>query len=187
MQLSDLTNHVVEFSQDQHGSRFIQQKLERATVAEKEMVFNEILAAAHNLMTDVFGNYVIQKFFEHGTPEQKTALVHKVAWIMAKANLLPSCFLDYRSGLWCIMHFFVAAPFQRSASSFANVRLPRDPKGIREHPLGAAEAHYIRARRKCSQMRQGSKWKPRCAKVYWDGGSGVPPIHHWCLSRTGKN
>ena len=79
MQLSDLTNHVVEFSQDQHGSRFIQQKLERATVAEKEMVFNEILAAAHNLMTDVFGNYVNQKFFEHGTPEQKTALVHKVA------------------------------------------------------------------------------------------------------------
>ena len=29
-------------------------------------------------MTDVFGNYVIQKFFEYGTPEQKTALVQKV-------------------------------------------------------------------------------------------------------------
>merc|ERR1719219_472453 len=43
IQLSDLANHVVEFSQDQHGSRFIQQKLERATPAEKEMVFNEIL------------------------------------------------------------------------------------------------------------------------------------------------
>lgn len=77
-QLSDLAHHVVEFSQDQHGSRFIQQKLERATPAEKEMVFNEILASAHNLMTDVFGNYVIQKFFEYGTPEQKTALVHKL-------------------------------------------------------------------------------------------------------------
>jgi hypothetical protein len=30
-------------------------------------------------MTDVFGNYVIQKFFEYGTPEQKTALVQKVS------------------------------------------------------------------------------------------------------------
>ena len=80
IQLSDLANHVVEFSQDQHGSRFIQQKLERASPAEKEMVFNEILASAHSLMTDVFGNYVIQKFFEHGTPDQKTALVHKVSW-----------------------------------------------------------------------------------------------------------
>jgi pumilio RNA-binding family len=68
----------VEFSQDQHGSRFIQQKLERATVSEKQMVFSEILTAAYSLMTDVFGNYVIQKFFEFGTPEQKTTLAQKV-------------------------------------------------------------------------------------------------------------
>ena len=40
--------------------------------------FQEILSSAHPLMTDVFGNYVIQKFFEYGTPEQKTALVQKV-------------------------------------------------------------------------------------------------------------
>ena len=39
---------------------FIQQKLERATPAEKDMVFREILPACHPLMTDVFGNYVIQ-------------------------------------------------------------------------------------------------------------------------------
>lgn len=48
-------------------SRFIQQKLERATPAERQMVFGEILQAAYQLMTDVFGNYVIQKFFEVGT------------------------------------------------------------------------------------------------------------------------
>lgn len=47
--------------------RFIQQKLERATPAERQMVFGEILQAAYQLMTDVFGNYVIQKFFEVGT------------------------------------------------------------------------------------------------------------------------
>lgn len=48
--------------------RFIQQKLERATPAERQMVFNEILQAAYQLMTDVFGNYVIQKFFEVSMP-----------------------------------------------------------------------------------------------------------------------
>lgn len=47
--------------------RFIQQKLERATPAERQMVFNEIVQAAYQLMTDVFGNYVIQKFFEVST------------------------------------------------------------------------------------------------------------------------
>lgn len=78
LQLRDIQNHIVEFSQDQHGSRFIQQKLERATVAEKQLVFSEIVSAAYSLMTDVFGNYVIQKFFEFGTPEQKATLAQKV-------------------------------------------------------------------------------------------------------------
>ena len=58
--------HIVEFSGDQHGSRFIQQKLETAEDPEKQLVFEEILPSALQLMTDVFGNYVIQKFFEHG-------------------------------------------------------------------------------------------------------------------------
>lgn len=78
LQLRDLANHIVEFSQDQHGSRFIQQKLERASANEKQLVFQEILSSAYSLMTDVFGNYVIQKFFEYGTPEQKSTLAQKV-------------------------------------------------------------------------------------------------------------
>lgn len=78
LQLRDLANHIVEFSQDQHGSRFIQQKLERAAPNEKQLVFQEILSAAYSLMTDVFGNYVIQKFFEFGTTDQKSQLVNKL-------------------------------------------------------------------------------------------------------------
>ena len=60
LQLRDIINHFVEFSMDQHGSRFIQQKLERATAVEKDLVFREIVPSSHTLMTDVFGNYVIQ-------------------------------------------------------------------------------------------------------------------------------
>ena len=88
LQLREITNHIVEFSQDQHGSRFIQQKLERASAAEKQLVFQEILSAAYNLMTDVFGNYVIQKFFEFGTTEQKSQLVQKVTITTLKSNLM---------------------------------------------------------------------------------------------------
>ncbi|KAJ4719986.1 putative Pumilio [Melia azedarach] len=69
-ELSEIAGHVVEFSADQYGSRFIQQKLETATTEEKNMVFHEIMPHAFSLMTDVFGNYVIQKFFEHGTASQ---------------------------------------------------------------------------------------------------------------------
>lgn len=52
-------------SADQYGSRFIQQKLETATTEEKNMVYQEIMPQALALMTDVFGNYVIQKVTQY--------------------------------------------------------------------------------------------------------------------------
>jgi hypothetical protein len=76
--LQDIFDHVVEFSGDQHGSRFIQQKLETANSDEKERLFREIQPNALQLMTDVFGNYVIQKFFEHGDQNQKKILANKM-------------------------------------------------------------------------------------------------------------
>uniref|UniRef100_A0AAX7VQI5 Pumilio homolog 1 n=1 Tax=Astatotilapia calliptera TaxID=8154 RepID=A0AAX7VQI5_ASTCA len=88
LQLRDIAGHIMEFSQDQHGSRytisfhhlslFIQLKLERASSAERQLVFSEILQAAYQLMVDVFGNYVIQKFFEFGSLDQKLALAERI-------------------------------------------------------------------------------------------------------------
>lgn len=42
------------------------------------MVFEEVLPNALQLMTDVFGNYVLQKFFEHGNQAQKTILAKQM-------------------------------------------------------------------------------------------------------------
>ncbi|KAJ1433457.1 Pumilio, RNA binding domain [Sesbania bispinosa] len=69
---------VFNSSTDQHGSRFIQQKLENCGVEEKALVFKEVLPHASKLMTDVFGNYVIQKFFEYGSPEQRKELANRL-------------------------------------------------------------------------------------------------------------
>lgn len=55
--------HLFYFSVDQHGSRFIQQKLEHCSPEEKASVFKEVLPHASKLITDVFGNYVIQKVY----------------------------------------------------------------------------------------------------------------------------
>eukprot|EP00050_Salpingoeca_kvevrii_P006129 m.287605 g.287605 ORF g.287605 m.287605 type:complete len:774 (+) comp11814_c0_seq1:58-2379(+) len=84
LQLSDLIGHIVEFSGDQHGSRFIQQRLEHCDAEQKKLVFDEILPHAFQLMTDVFGNYVIQKFFDHGTPEQQAELADQI-----RGHVLP--------------------------------------------------------------------------------------------------
>ncbi|PTU18769.1 hypothetical protein P175DRAFT_0511229 [Aspergillus ochraceoroseus IBT 24754] len=76
--LKDIYGHIVEFSGDQHGSRFIQQKLETANSDEKEQVFREIQSNSLQLMTDVFGNYVVQKLFEHGNQAQKKILANQM-------------------------------------------------------------------------------------------------------------
>mmetsp|Transcript_13139 Transcript_13139/g.37289 ORF Transcript_13139/g.37289 Transcript_13139/m.37289 type:complete len:688 (+) Transcript_13139:582-2645(+) len=77
--LQDIKGCVVEFSRDQYGSRFIQQKLEEATSEESDLIFGEIHPHAFRLMVDVFGNYVIQKFFEHGTHRQVELLGQALA------------------------------------------------------------------------------------------------------------
>lgn len=63
---------------DQYGSRFIQQKYDITTPAEKELIFNEILPESFNLMNDVFGNYVVQKLFEYGTDEHRSTLAEQL-------------------------------------------------------------------------------------------------------------
>ena len=83
-ELKDIYSHVVEFSGDQHGSRFIQQKLETANSDEKDQIFAEIQPNSLQLMTDVFGNYVIQKLFEHGNQAQKKVLANQM-----KGHVLP--------------------------------------------------------------------------------------------------
>ncbi|TFK42565.1 armadillo-type protein [Crucibulum laeve] len=74
-ELNDIKGFIVEFSCDQHGSRFIQQKLESASSEERQAIFDEIAPNyTLRLMQDVFGNYVIQKVFEFGTQAQKDIL-----------------------------------------------------------------------------------------------------------------
>lgn len=82
-ELSAIKGHLLLFARDQSGSRFIQQRLERADDQTKDDAFDELYPNAHVLMTDVFGNYVIQKFFEHGSLKQQQLLVEEM-----KTNLL---------------------------------------------------------------------------------------------------
>ncbi|KAK7265235.1 hypothetical protein RJT34_32851 [Clitoria ternatea] len=87
LELSDIIGCIVKLSTDQHGSRFIQQKLESCGLEEKELVFKEVFPHAPKLMTDVFGNYVIQKFFEYGTPEQRKELANRLIGLILPLSL----------------------------------------------------------------------------------------------------
>lgn len=76
--LPDIKGMVCDFAKDQYGSRFIQQKLEDPSIslADKQLLFEEVLPHARALCKDVFGNYVVQKLLDPkvGTPEQQVQL-----------------------------------------------------------------------------------------------------------------
>lgn len=65
-ELQDVKGYVYEFCRDQHGSRYLQQKLAEGSPEELMLLYEELRPHVIALMQDVFGNYVIQKLFEHG-------------------------------------------------------------------------------------------------------------------------
>lgn len=75
---NEIWGHLAEFSGDQHGSRLVQQLLSDANSEDKERAFCELEPNAVQLMRDVFGNYVVQKFFEYGTQVHKRILADKI-------------------------------------------------------------------------------------------------------------
>jgi hypothetical protein len=75
LELSDCLTRLVDLSRDQHGSRFIQQKLDTCDDTTKETVFVELTKYALDIANDVFGNYVMQKLIEQGHSEQKLNIV----------------------------------------------------------------------------------------------------------------
>lgn len=78
--LKEVLPDILEFAQDQHGSRYLQSKLDDATPEEKQAVFDTILPQAPSLASDAFGNWVVQKFFDFdiGTLDQRKALVNEL-------------------------------------------------------------------------------------------------------------
>jgi pumilio RNA-binding family len=87
LSLADVAGHVCEFARDQHGSRFIQQRLESAASDELAAALAEMLPDAVDLASDVFGNYVAQKFFECGDSVARATLSARLEGHVLKLSL----------------------------------------------------------------------------------------------------
>lgn len=80
---------LLDLAMDQYGSRFIQQKLDSASHEEKQAAFDQLFDHTLRLCSDVFGNYVVQKFLDRefdteGKGKPARAIAHKLV-----GNVLP--------------------------------------------------------------------------------------------------
>lgn len=70
-----IKGHVIECSEDQFGSRFIQTELDKGNDRFCQMIFDECLAGLKTLTVDVFGNYVIQKLIKNGKTLHRAVII----------------------------------------------------------------------------------------------------------------
>jgi hypothetical protein len=77
--LLDIMPHFAEFAQDKLGSKLLQTRLEEASLADREMAFQQLLHVAAELANSEHGGATLQKMLELSTTEQKKRLAQCMA------------------------------------------------------------------------------------------------------------
>jgi len=102
---------------DQQASIFLQQKLKVGTADQKYDIVESIIAQAYPLMVNRFGNFLVQRCFEHGTSEQASRCI----WFLRTLTDNSSPDHCYR---WC-------NPWQYSYIEYGSLRLSCCAEGFR--------------------------------------------------------
>lgn len=76
--LNEVTGRIYLMAKDQYGCRFLQRKFAEGTQEEIDMIFEEIIDHIVELMTDPFGNYLVQKLLEVCTKDQQMKILESI-------------------------------------------------------------------------------------------------------------
>jgi hypothetical protein len=76
--LKEVEGHIYGIAKDQHGCRFLQKKFEEGVFEDVQKIFLEIIDHVVELMTDPFGNYLIQKLLEVCDEVQRMEILYRV-------------------------------------------------------------------------------------------------------------
>ncbi|KAF9599448.1 hypothetical protein IFM89_037339 [Coptis chinensis] len=76
--LDEVKGRIYLIAKDQHGCRFLQKKFTEGCAEDVDKIFTEIIGHIVELMTDPFGNYLVQKLLEVCTKDQKNQILHVI-------------------------------------------------------------------------------------------------------------
>lgn len=76
--VNEVAGRVYLMAKDQHGCRFLQRKLAEGAPTDVEKIFVEIVDYIVDLMTDPFGNYLVQKLLEICDEDQQMQILHAI-------------------------------------------------------------------------------------------------------------
>ncbi|KAL8553565.1 hypothetical protein ACS0TY_002032 [Phlomoides rotata] len=76
--LTEARGYMYHMAKDQQGCRFLQRVFDEGTPRDVQIIFNEIIDHAVELMMTPFGNYLMQKLLEVCTEEQKMHILFRV-------------------------------------------------------------------------------------------------------------
>ncbi|KAJ5648548.1 Armadillo-like helical [Penicillium lividum] len=77
--LDHYKGELYSLCKDQHGCRYLQRKLDENNAEYVKLIFNETYMHVTELMTDPFGNYLVQKLLELSNDDQRTLLINNAA------------------------------------------------------------------------------------------------------------
>ncbi|KAF3486269.1 hypothetical protein F2Q69_00054647 [Brassica cretica] len=72
---SGIKGYVYLMAKDQHGCRSLQRILEDGTCLDSMIIFNEVIPHVVEVMTDPFGNYLMQKILDVCNEEQRMQII----------------------------------------------------------------------------------------------------------------
>ncbi|KAF5461871.1 hypothetical protein F2P56_017934 [Juglans regia] len=76
--LAEVQGYIYFLAKDQYGCRFLQRVFDKGACQDVQIIFNEIIGHVVELITDPFGNYLVQKLLDVCNEEQRMQIVLKV-------------------------------------------------------------------------------------------------------------
>ncbi|KAF8395983.1 hypothetical protein HHK36_017594 [Tetracentron sinense] len=76
--IDEVTGRIYLMAKDQHGCRFLQRKFSEGTAEDVEKIFLEIICHIVELMTDPFGNYLVQKLLDVCDEDQRMQILYAI-------------------------------------------------------------------------------------------------------------